>query len=306
MNLPRSLAPWFRAGVNDDDHNTEPLSYRAWKRLGQVRGDIGWDADLVSRIADSDWDLLIILDACRHDTLVTVAEDAAVGRAVSPSTATRQFLNAVKEANVFAGTTYVSANPQSGKHSPGDVAEHVPVYEDAWDEGLQTVSPEAVYEIAEKRVRAGEQTVAHTIQPHYPHICDIDGSIRPVPNGLHPAVFDVEYDEHLKIQSLLSRGVVDLETARQSYRATTKFAWERARQVAAALADEGYTTVVTADHGELFGEWGYVEHPVNVPIRELVEVPWVTFEPTEATTGPSETSAEIEREDQLAALGYVE
>lgn len=288
----RDHAPWFRSKGEGEG---EPLSYRTWKRFGQLRGRRGWKSNLIDGIDESSWDLLIILDACRYDTLVDVADCAAVEPRISPATATKGFLATARRRGVFDGKTYVSANPQSGKHSPGSVA-HVPVYDEQWDDTLLTVPPGPVYDRAQEELSAGNQVVAHTVQPHYPHICEVADRVRPVANGLHPN--EMGTGSGFQIQGALARGTVDLERSRQSYRAAVRFAWERARDISVELADAGHTVVITADHGELFGEWGFVEHPTDVPVRDLIRVPWTVFRPA--------TSESDRPSDRLAALGYVE
>lgn len=299
------IAPWFRRGFKGNNLDTEPLSYRAWKRLAQIKGYNGDNADLIPRIDQSDWDLLIILDACRYEILASIANDVAVNRAISPATTTKQFLDKTRAAGLFDGVTYVSANPQTEKHRPGNVSELIPVYEESWDESLQTVPPSSVYDAAEKQVRSGKDVVAHTMQPHYPHICKLGDSTRPVPGGLHPDNFSFQKEGNFKIQSILARGIIDLDTAFYSYYAAAKFAWKCAKDVALKLADGGYTTLITADHGELFGEWGFVEHPYNVPISELIAVPWIEIRPFRRER-TSASSPKPGVEDKLSALGYVE
>lgn len=94
-------------------------------------------------------------------------------------------------------------------------------------------------------------------------------------------------------------------------------------------------TVITADHGNLFGERAtpfpipVYFHPSNVRISSLTEVPWfilpyaewktivrsdektTTTQPTENTTtqpsdGTTQTADESVVEDRLSALGYTE
>ena len=301
----RGYAPWFRSGSGDP--NVEPFTYRAWKWCcQQTLGLTDWDADLFDRLRATDWDVVLVLDACRYDVLADVATDAAVERARSPATATRQFLERAAADGVFDGTTYVSANPQTSRQIPGDAVNLVEVHESGWDDGLRTVPPAAVYDEVRDHVGADTRVVAHTVQPHYPHICEFGGRLRAVPNGLHPTELGLAGDREdgLQVQGFLSQGRVDLDLARRSYRAAVEYAWERARTLAADLAEQGYTTVVTADHGELFGEWGLVEHPVDIPVAGLVEVPWLVVGPparVEDAPGAGETV-----DDRLAALGYIE
>jgi hypothetical protein len=289
-------APWLRWGGSDPSR--EPVSYRAWKALWQ-RLPSRTTPDLFDRIEETDWDLLVILDACRYDTLARVADNAAVERAVSPTTNTQVFLERAAERGCFEGATYVSANPQTDKRSPGDGIEVVKLYESEWDDALSTVPPAPVYDTAISRLERGDRVVAHTVQPHYPHVCEIGGVVRPVPGGLHPRGLPFATDDAMKMQTILSSGAMDLGRARRSYRAATVFAWRAASETAARLAADGYDVVVTADHGELFGEWGFVEHPVDVNLDGVLSVPWVEF----SSSAVADEKAAI---DKLEALGYVE
>jgi hypothetical protein len=297
------LAPWFRAGTGD----TEPFSYRAWKwGLQQALTLTSWNHDLFDRLRQTDWDVVLILDSCRYDVLADVATEAAIERACSPATATQQFLERAAADGVFNESTYISANPQTSRQVPGDGVDLVNVHESGWDDSLNTVPPEVVYDEVRRRVDSNGQVVAHTVQPHYPHICEFGGRLRAVPNGLHPTELGLAGDSEggLQIQDYLARGAVDLDLARRSYRAAVKYAWEQARNLAAELAEEGYTTVVTADHGELFGEWGLVEHPVDIPVAGLVEVPWLFVRPRGRSADASVPEESVD--ERLAALGYVE
>lgn len=69
-------------------------------------------------------------------------------------------------------------------------------------------------------------------------------------------------------------------------------------------------TVLTADHGELFGEWGLHSHAVGIPHPNLRRVPWAetsatdtgSYEPEPVLS--DEQASEEELEERLAALGY--
>ena len=290
-------APWFhRSSAN------EPFSYRAWKWLVQKRSSVGWSSDLFDRIERTDWDLLIVLDACRFDALSEVADCAVVERAVSPVSATPDFLQRGAERDLFGDATYVSANPQTRKYDPVPRGELVDVSERGWDDYLATVPPDVVYDEALSRLKEGTPVVAHTLQPHFPHICQVGESVVPVPGGYHPEQVDQEIEGQLKMQRALASGTGSLDAASRSYAVATQFAWDRALEATVEALETGHTVCVTADHGELFGEWGLVEHPVGVRVEELVEVPWVAFEPREESEGDEPPPVS----ERLSALGYVE
>jgi len=70
------------------------------------------------------------------------------------------------------------------------------------------------------------------------------------------------------------------------------------------------SVVLTADHGNSFGEAGVFGHYRHVPIPSLRTVPWVEttarrtrdYEPAEYDTEPSDG----EVSERLSALGYIE
>lgn len=289
-------APWFWTGSESE---REPRSYRAWKYAWQKRPTFA-NPDLFDRIENSDWDLLIILDACRFDTLKEISDSCVIRDAVSPASSTPEFLRRARAADVFENSTYVSANPQVKEHPPTDESGIVDLSETAWNAPLGTVPPSAVYARSKESVREGESVVAHTLQPHYPHICEIDGDTCPVPNGLHPKQHD-SLEPDANFQATLASGKIDLDEAKQSYRAALTYSWRKASEVAKGLAKDGYVVVITSDHGELFGEWGFVEHPVGVRVQDLVTVPWVRFDPN---IFPELGDFETPIEGRLEALGY--
>jgi hypothetical protein len=290
-------APWFHFSSVG-----EPFAYRAWKWLVQQRSSLGWSGDLFERIEQTPWDLLVILDACRYDTLSDVADCAVIERAVSPVSATPQFLAASAERDLFGDAVYVSANPQTDKRNPVPGGTLVDVSESGWDEYLATVPPSAVYEEALARVGDDQRAVAHTLQPHFPHICRVGDSVVPVPGGFHPEQMDASVAKDLKMQQALTSGKTSLETARRSYAVATRFAWNSALTAVIEALERGLTVCITSDHAELFGEWGLAEHPVGVSVSELVRVPWVVFDSPKESGDDGTPSVS----DRLAALGYVE
>jgi hypothetical protein len=298
MKSVSRYAPWFSSR---NFSGTEPKSYQAWKWALQRLSARRYSPTLFERIRRTDWDLLVVLDACRYDVLADLADVAVVDRAISPVCVTQRFVEEVNAAGLFEDAGYVSANPAT-RNLDVDGLEHVPLYDTAWDDQLSTVRPSAVYDRAVDRVRDGAQVVAHTMQPHYPHICQVGDEVRSVPGGLHPNTIGATMDETpaQNIPYAFFTGQFDADRAMQSYRRCTAFAWQRAAERAVELSKDGYTVVITADHGELLGEWGLAGHPWRVRVRPLVEVPWVVISPEKQAADHEDTVNE-----KLEALGYV-
>jgi len=80
---------------------------------------------------------------------------------------------------------------------------------------------------------------------------------------------------------LLRRGEVSVERVRRAYRANLRHVLA---EVATLLANVDGRIAITADHGNLFGEWGLYGHPMETPVPALLAVPWTTASGTDRET----------------------
>ena len=216
----------------------EPFPYRARKFLcQQVTGRRGGSQH--RRLDATDWDILLVLDACRADALREVAH-WPVETVTSPASCTPEWLGECVSSGVLQ-------------------------------------------------------------QPHWPYVAKLDGSWRLAYDDLGPwSDSDGEIDS---LQVAMARGHVDVEAASDAYSAAVWSVWDAIAPYLREWLDAGYTTVVTADHGEIFGrarELRLYEHPCGCHVDPLVEVPWVEFRPRTATDAAESV------EGRLKALGYAE
>jgi hypothetical protein len=287
-------------GPTADTSATEQLSYRLRKWLLQ-RATSTAGADQHRRIAEGDWDVLVVLDACRLDTCRD-AVDWPVGEVTTPASCTPDWLAAATERDLFAGTTVLTANPQYDKFDfEAETVEHF--WRSHWDERRQTVLPEPVLErVSETLNDGGSPVVAHLQQPHWPYVARIDESWELAYPDLGPWT---DGDEAIAgMQVAMARGKIDVERAYDAYRASVRSIWRTLLPAIESWVADGNTVVVTADHGEVFGRLGdatMYEHPCKVGIRPLTAVPWVEFEPSRAEEAEDGTV-----QDRLEALGYAE
>jgi hypothetical protein len=187
--------------------------------------------------------------------------------------------------------------------------------EEDWDPELRTVPPERVAEKARAvaEMYPHKRLLVHFMQPHFPPIgrmrkqIDIKGN---VPDGLeHPDTDDISIRAKLRNNV----GGVTVEMARQAYRENLEIVLDT---VEGLLPDLSGKTVISADHGELFGErlWpipvkGY-EHAPNLGVPTLLEIPWFEVECEKRREIWAEERGardEIERdlvEERLESLGY--
>jgi hypothetical protein len=121
----------------------ERLNYRVQKRLFQHLA-IWNESDQLTRLRAADWDILIVLDACRSDSLRASA-GWPIDTAVSPASCTPQWLQSAASRGIFESTHIISGNPQYEKiESAAETVNIDRCWETDWDEQCQTVLPEPI------------------------------------------------------------------------------------------------------------------------------------------------------------------
>ncbi len=184
----------------------------------------------------------------------------------------------------------------------------VDVWQEGWDDTLGTVPPDSMTESFlehQETVDDHDRAVLHYMQPHAPFLghgdggklttiregikqqgeqtggSDDDGSLlSPVTDRLRPVVESALERSSLAMKaglmlelepaSVLSNGT--RETVMSYHEENLRIALE---SIADLVADLKGNVVVTADHGEAFGEQGVWEHHIETHIPPLVEVPWL-------------------------------
>jgi len=270
-------------------------------------------------VIQEDWDVLYILDGCRFD-VYRDETDRCVESRYSPGAESREFMESCFCNGTLHDTVYVTANP----HTPstiGDGVFHdiVPLYETGWDEELETVPPEVVTEtlISASEDYPRKRLIAHYMQPHFPFIGPQGRSLDQV--GLPKGSFaESSPDSDQTVRNVwrnLQYGIGDVsrEIVIEAYRENLQLA---IKSVDRALSKVSGKAVITADHGNLIGEWtwpiparGY-GHDKGAHLDGVLKIPWDVrdFESRrEIRSDPPQSSRSTDREyqDQLSALGYV-
>jgi len=187
------------------------------------------------------------------------------------------------------------------------VAEIVDVWQDGWDDSLGTVPPDSLRESFldhQDAVERRERTVLHYMQPHAPFLGRGDGKklttiregikqqgetetgtddgsiLSPIGEKVRPVVESVLEGSSLAMKvglmleldaaSIISNGT--RETVMEYHEENLRLALESITEFVDDLEGD---VVVTADHGEAFGEQGVWEHHIETHIPPLVEVPWL-------------------------------
>ncbi|ESP89943.1 hypothetical protein K933_00232 [Candidatus Halobonum tyrrellensis G22] len=181
----------------------------------------------------------------------------------------------------------------------------VDLWRDAWDDDLGAVTPGSVTEHARRwREETDDPLVVHYLQPHAPYLRRGTGrKLRRIRGGVAAPPEDDPPDGSAVgavrewVERRLGRSQVAMmlgmlveldpasvfdiggrgfaETIRSYYEENLRLALAAASDLASDLDGR---VVVTADHGEAFGEHGVWEHHVETHIPPLVDVPWLVLD----------------------------
>jgi len=231
-------------------------------------------------ILEENWDNLIILDCCRYDAFRIVYEKMNIkGRLeyrISKGTNTESFLLGnfpFKYDNIV----YVTGNPCVTRVLRGKVYKIINVWK-----RMPHPHPSLVYEAALLALKKypSKKLIIHFVQPHGPYSDGI-GEFKLVHGKIKCKV-----DEKTLVDwPYIGCKVIDVSNLIRGYVRDLKLVMFYVKKLIDFLPGR---TVVTADHGEAFGEkfgpLGLLRiygHPAGIRIEPLVKVPWLVIEPKE-------------------------
>lgn len=256
-----------------------------------------------TNVYEKEWDILLILDACRVDAMKEVADEysfldtpdtmrstASTSIEWMEKTFTDEYRDEIENA------IYVTANQHSDSVSELPFLDFENVYDYGWDDEVGTVPADVVTDVS---IEAGreyrgeyDRMIVHYMQPHFPSI--------PKPIG-HGNKFDNVWK-----RLMIGRG--DKDEVWESYIANLRYVLDHVDVLLENIDAE--TVAISADHGNGIGEWGVYEHPVGVPTASVKTVPWyVTTAVDERSREPEEMSSmdvdNVNPEQRLKSLGYL-
>jgi hypothetical protein len=271
-----------------------------------------WRRHKVTNIYDRDWDVAIILDACRYDLFESVDWDRP--QSVEPIYSVASMTGDWME-NTFAegasDTVYVTSGPFSDQVlDPTQFAILDEVWRYGFDEELGTIPPDIVTDRAIQHGRESKynRLVIHYMQPHFPSLAnpELGEGITPHDDSKWETVWKQYYHGELSYNILWD-----------AYRSNLEIVLE---QVEILLDNiEADRVVVTSDHGNAIGQAGRYGHPKDALIPGVRRVPWAVIGTTcdEQTHSPKENNYEkpricdekrydddTETKEKIAALGY--
>jgi len=285
---------------------------RETKRIGnRLTGSLYYGFVLDDpRVIWGDWDVCVVLDGCRPDVLGEVEAEYDflphhIPTVTSVGSTSEEWLDVtfdVEYRGYLGKTGYVTGNPWTDSHGLLDeLALLDEVWRYAWDEerGTQPPRPLTDRAIAAWRTRNLQQMVVHYMQPHFPSIPD------PLDSGMELKTFGDEWPN--RVWDRLEANDITSERVWGAYRTNCRHVLEEVRLLLHNL--DAPKVVITSDHGNAFGEWGYYGHPGAVPIPALRTVPWVETSATDKRThAPDDYDTDEQSNeavsDRLSALGY--
>lgn len=259
------------------------------------------------------WDVLVVLDGCRFDSLRDISEESefdifesrdairSVG-AASSQWMKRTFTDKYRVAT--QKTAYVNGNPHSDFYLDAeDFLRLDNVWKTDWDDEIGTVRPGPITDqaIYVSRSISPDRLLVHYMQPHFPSI----------PHPDLGSTMDLEPGSPWQgnIWDRLQEGAVDQEDVAKAYRDNLRHVLRDVKRLLKNIDAE--RVVITSDHGNAFGEYGFYGHRATTidPVRV---VPWFKTSAEDLeTTLPDRGSTDPEYSDQgravterLNALGY--
>lgn len=271
-------------------------------------------------LPEEKWNNLVILDACRYDMFAERSTiQGELSKRTSSASNTPEFFRSNFKGGDFSDTVYVTANPQVNVHLSDELFKVINIWEDHWNENLQTVMPEVM---AEKTISAYEsypnkRLISHFIQPHCPFIGEIGQQELNAHSGMELskrlATEGEAHRDRLSVWEQLYGGSVSIDTVWKAYRENLDVTLPHVKRVIDAFQEY---TVVTSDHGNTLGERAWpvpsriYGHPPNIRIPALTDIPWLvtnTETRKDIVRGES-SSATVDRQEavseRLADLGY--
>ena len=265
---------------------------------------------------EEDWDVLILLDACRYDMFPdSPTWDGELQSRISLGSTSEEFIQRNFGDGTYHDTVYVNANPHLCRlgfdadvfHAVVDLlSDTKPIFPER-DCNIETVHPETVIEASLEATETFENKrfIIHFLQPHHPFMGDAGRQLAETGQITHDK----------DIWTALREGdITDHELVWDAYRENLEIVLSSLEPLIDELSGK---IVLSSDHGNLVGErprpipvrpkYG---HPYGVYCDELLKVPWYVIEKSPRPEIQAEPPLERERADEddieqrLEALGY--
>jgi len=281
-------------------------------------------------VMEQDWDVLVILDACRYDIFAeTVNIDGELTSINSRGSHSEEFCTAHFANRKHHDTVYVTANGYGARI--GSESFHDLIFTDEDDSVSDvdvkhsTITGLAPSTVVDAAVNANnkypnKRMIVHFMQPHMPYLGSKADELRRrvedeglVVRSRDPEKIEKYDTDEINVVSGLDgafrEGYITESELRQIYTENLEIVLEHVKEL---LEEVTGKVVITSDHGEHLGEDGLAGHFKYKYTEELRIVPWLVVdngprpEITEEEPVTSATVSEDAVEKRLKNLGYKE
>jgi len=213
-------------------------------------------------IYNTEWDYLVILDACRYDIFKQVNWLSGDLEPVwtEGSETTSWFSNTFTEP---IDTILISPHPFFSPMNPKKLSfvnfkdtHYVERGTRIRERGVVMGLAPPEYTTDEVLKLKPDKAIIHYCQPHFPAL------------GEPKLIYG-----HSKLHQMVKNGEITQDYMKRAYRGNLEYVL---REVERLMDNMDGKFIITADHGELFGEHGMYGHPVYYTAPELRVVPWFT------------------------------
>jgi hypothetical protein len=257
-----------------------------------------------------DWDNLILLDACRYDLFEEENTiEGNLSEVKSNASSSMDFFRKNFDGGEFGDIVYYSANPHIDKYDIR-LNQIYRLWELDWDAETGTVLPkDAVNRVLETEPQhRDKRLVLHMMQPHRPFLGDLAENFEQpgfsaqgvnIPRGAQPDI-PFWWDR-------LEAGNLSRDHVWKMYCETLRVTLPHVQRLVDELPGK---SVISADHGNAFGENGLYGHPTRTHHKTVLSVPWLEIEKPRKDVLSGPATAHSHREhyhdatEQLEALGY--
>lgn len=269
-------------------------------------------------VLDKDWNILIILDACRVDLLEEVADeydfisDPPHNTIYSASSYSKGWMEnnftgdiSEKYNNKMKDTIYISGNPFTEEVFNGDeFFELDQVWKYGWDDEKGYMPPNIITDRAIKKFRDTENKnmIVHYMQPHAPFIGENNLGYHINSNHFGDTKSNIKDRTPWE---LYRDGEITKPELWGSYKNTLRVVLDSLEILLESVDSDD--VIISADHANGIGEKGIYGHPRKIPVSAVREVPWVKTKATnnnEYTPQSYDEKDSFNKNDQLEALGY--
>lgn len=268
-----------------------------------------------TNILDRDWDNLILLDGCRCDAFREVNTIKGDYRCIrSNASSSQEFFYANFNKKTLDDVVYYSANTSVDSQSV-EFHELYRLWESHWDSDTMTVLPSDVAEFVletEKYYR-NKRVIIHFMQPHMPFLVADGGAIKrhPVAGNFASKPHRETIGENVEVEDpwweRLKRGEITFNETWDAYLSTLEVSLSYVAHIVDQIPGK---TVISADHGNAFGENGVFGHPSFVYEDVVIKVPWHVIDGERKNIVGGGDTTQTDRshvdEEKLKALGYLQ